>query len=357
MADNDIINLISFDNPNIVGCRSYPDVLYCLDYDLYEVVNMKSINDIVKGFQRIVKSIMKKNDIYIMDIKSGSIENFRVIDNNAYYFDGKLYNYNYEKSKIKIKELLDKKIISQEEYKKWMKLLKPKPNISQWYKIKKEIRPNIVRWKPYEIIQGYKIHRTRKITLEEAVKSPVISKLDVIAYIDNKYVEFSIIYEFRINNKRLNQFIMNYEISLKEDVMTNNINQCYFKAIKRLYSLYYFRKEKHEEQLNKLLTILNSDLGILYTVIGDIKVLIMLLDENKGKFKRMKYIIENFIERLSIITNNKFVKNEPKILNQLKVIIRSNRKNIKPKLEKIEKILYCILNTETKKIAIEYDLI
>lgn len=82
MADNDIINLISFDNPNIVGCRSYPDVLYCLDYDLYEVVNMKSINDIVKGFQRIVKSIMKKNDIYIMDIKSGSIENFRVIDNN-----------------------------------------------------------------------------------------------------------------------------------------------------------------------------------------------------------------------------------------------------------------------------------
>lgn len=110
------------------------------------------------------------------------------------------------------------------------------------------MRPNILRWKPEEIIKGYQIIRDgSRYNLEKALSSEVITKLDIVTYINNRYTEFSNIYEFRMKkgNKiiKLNNFNMDILLTLKQDVLTYIELGHYFKALKRLYSYYLYKYE------------------------------------------------------------------------------------------------------------------
>ena len=54
------------------------------------------------------------------------------------------------------------------------------PNIEELGEIKKALRFHIVRWKPAEILKGFKIVRGRKYTLKEAFKDPSLFKMDIM---------------------------------------------------------------------------------------------------------------------------------------------------------------------------------
>lgn len=74
----DIIDILSIsDNIKIMGSQQYQSQLYAGDYDLYEIVNgsyttnEKAAVSYVKKLQNVIRKLLKKDGVFIGDIKSG----------------------------------------------------------------------------------------------------------------------------------------------------------------------------------------------------------------------------------------------------------------------------------------------
>jgi hypothetical protein len=161
---------------------------------------------------------------------------------------------------------------------------------------------NPKRWKANEIERGD--------GLVEAVEEPGLRKIDVIAPIAGRYTEITTVYQFK-HELIGRDFAKELMEDLKEQLREKN----YWKALKRWFSVLRLRKDK---KAYDLLPIFNGDLGILYSVIADIKVLEYLLDENRGNKEVMKREINTFKDRLSHIWRTpEFMKKEPAFDAQL----------------------------------------
>lgn len=361
----DILKAISFDldGVQVLGSMSFRSILYASDYDCYEVVNMNSVNAIAKKYMDLMKSLIKQKNIFIGDIKIGQVDEWEVIDEFEHISD-----YDYDEVERKIKELYKNKIISKAEYDKANNLIIKNPNEKQFIEIKKELRFHILRWTPQEIIKGKKQFRGKTITLQDAMTSKGLFKMDVIARLDNGVIqEFSIIYELRVRNRRINFKRIDFISSIGEAI-TNYIEKgSWFKVCKRLFSLYNYKlqftktnKDKNIDMIYKLFQILNSDLGILYQIHGDIDVLIYLIENhNNVNINHLKQEIDGFIGRLSnVYSSSLFLKNEPSILNNIrKMLEMKNKDKMKNGLEQIDDKIMSILNTETKVFMDKMDIL
>jgi hypothetical protein len=107
-----ILNTMSFSegkDVKILGSMSLRSQVYAGDYDAYETIKTKgskedALDDLVKKFKQIVKDVQKIPNTYIGDIKSGSIEEWKIIGEP----------FHHEKSIQKLEELFSSKIISKE---------------------------------------------------------------------------------------------------------------------------------------------------------------------------------------------------------------------------------------------------
>jgi hypothetical protein len=228
--------------------------------------------------------------------------------------------------------------------------------------LKEQTRYHILRWKPVEILKGVKeITKGYYISLEEALSSNGLFKIDVIGFIDNRFIEFTIIYDLRDNNnKRINNFMVNIEENLKENINIFIEEGKNFKALKRYFSLLKYRyannkkyKTKEiEETLLKLIDFFNSEVGLLNQIIGDIDTILYLYENDEDiPENKMEKSINSFILRLSsIYKNSLFLKSEKLILNELRNMIK-NTKTIEPTLIKIKDKLKTIINLSSKKFV------
>ena len=290
-----IINAMSFKNGDakVLGSSGLRSQQYAGDYDLYEVVKVKSASVFAKRLQSIVKTLCKTDNVYVGDIKCGSVPDWKV--------DGA----------DKLKQLTEDGIITKSEYND-AKAVVGKPLIA-----KREIKFDVVRWKPSEIEAGFVILRNGKsMTLEEAIMSGGLIKLDVVAWMDTRYVEFSIIYEVYVNGKKLNDIKEDIEGSLKED-MAYYKEANPFKYIKRLFA---YAKLTNDEKLgDKLTPILNSDLGRMYLLSSDINTLLYLLENYDHLDKeRIDRELSGFRQRMGNIYDvPAFIMAEPTFLKTL----------------------------------------
>ena len=347
----DIIKKMSFniDNVKIAGTMKNRKLLYASDYDLYENVNSNSINNIVSKFQKIIVNLLNTDLCYIGDIKAGVIENFRVLSESY-------ENYDEITSKNKLDYIYNLGLVKKEDYNSINKMLKNKISIKDYFILEDFLKYHIIRWKPKEILNGYKIIVGNKYFLKDALNTDSLFKLDVIALTENnKFTEFSIIYELKINNKSINKPIRNIEESLKEDIQKLSINKKYYKMTKRIASLYRF-KNKDTSILDNLF---NSHLGIVSLIISDIETLQYLLEnEDVLPTKRIQFEIDLFKPRLSnvdILSNP--LRN--KILSTINNLLTKNKIDKKLyflKLDKIKSILSKILNLNTKKYLQKYKI-
>ena len=173
----EIVELISIDNPILVGSSADPKIKYSADYDYIEKVQYSS-----KNIDIFVDNIDKLGDL-IEDIKIGEIPEWNLM---------KDYTYSQDKELDNLDLLHDNKIITEEEYKNAKKMLKEYLTPLEIIKTRKELRFGLLRWTPEEIKKRTKILRNKQIIkLETALKSFGITKLDVIALVDDKYTEFS----------------------------------------------------------------------------------------------------------------------------------------------------------------------
>jgi hypothetical protein len=349
---NDVLRAMSFTNGEkvkISGSMSLRSQLYAGDYDGVERIEthgskIHAVKSLVRKFKNVLRKLKTIPNTYIGDIKSGSIEEWVIIKEP----------YDYEYSIGKLEELYKKGIIDSDQYHQGMKDFKPKITKLEYLGLQRDFRPNIVRWKVHEVLTGYKtLIDGRKYTLEEAFQAPVITKLDVISWVqNNRFTDFSMIYIFRNNGKKLNTVERNTEEALRENIFMLYHEKSYFKMAKRIFSLAKFHKQTGI--LHKFLPLFNGDAGRIYILYGDIGTLEELLDvADNVPFNKIEFELDQFKGRLSNINMESYIPQEHHIFELIGRIVNMRKQTYSKTylsriLEEIKKILEKLLNAYAK---------
>jgi hypothetical protein len=353
----EVLKAMSFSNGKnveVVGSMSLRSQIYAGDFDAFEKVETRgsfpiAIRNLVIKFKSIIRAVRKIPFTYIADIKSGSVEEWRIIGDS----------YNYETSKATLNRLYDDDIITSEQHSSGIRKIKKRVSKLELLNLRDEFRPNVIRWKPSEVLQGYKhLKDGRKFTLEEAFTTPIITKLDVVSWVqNNRFTDFSIIFEFKYNGKVLNPGMGDFETSIQNNIFKLYSEKNYFKMAKRLFS--FARFKKNDRVMNLLSPMFNGDLGRLYMVYGDIGTLESMYDVI-GILPHEKLLLEidQFKARLSNISLPAYMNIENDIFDQIERIsktIHYKEKSLKLLIE-LKDDLSSILSRYSKEYLIEHNL-
>lgn len=358
-----IISSMSFGKDvMLIGSASIRSQLYAGDYDAHEAVRLKYATDkealhhLRVKFQSIIETLGGKSlkapskqrtfdadNLFIGDIKAGLKEEWRVIPE-----DFKAYS--PTESLKKLKSLRDDGIITASEYTESKSAIKTDSRLD-WLKALSAIKFNIVRWTPDQVKENHNTLRDGSVmTLEEAFNCPTIAKLDVIGLVgNNRFTEFSNVYEFFNNGKALNPSKEDIRRSIKDNILILESDGNYFKVLKRLFTL--AKLDNDIPAIARLIPILNSDLGRLYHIIGDITTLIEILDsDKKTPMERVRFEIDQFIARLSNIYQMKdYLKIESSIIKEINHTLTLPKERLPLALEALRSKLDSILQKEAKE--------
>ena len=145
-----------------------------------------------------------------------------------------------------------------------------------------------------------KIQDTSKLN-KSMLKNINYVKIDYVLWFDYHFKELSIIYIFNQTNFSIEDIKQDYE----EFVKDGN----YFKALKRLFSIYKIKKNKIEAV--KLTKFFNSKYGKLYELNSKLKTLLLIPDDDVRKKINLKFLklnpdidIKKEISKNDLILNN-----------------------------------------------------
>lgn len=357
----DILDAMSFSkgrDVKLLGSMSIRSQQYAGDYDAYEVVKRKGdassvLDSLASEFQSIIKNLRGMPNVFIGDIKAGSVEEWRVLPKGAGVVDNKIVGYNSVASKRKLDELRRANIITEGEQKDAEALLDYATTPAKFLLARKKIKFHVIRWTVPEVLAGVQTLRDGShFTLQDAFSSPTISKLDTIAFVqNNRYTDFSIIYEFQANGKVLNPAFEDIGKSLREDIISYKAEGNPFKVLKREFALAKFRGD--DRTLKSLTPVLNSDLGRLYSLQSDVGTLITLLDEHRNvPISRVRYEIDQFKSRMAnIYTLPDFLKTEHTLLAHIGSALKTtSQQQLLGHLNQIQDILMSSLTRNTKRL-------
>jgi hypothetical protein len=262
-----VLKLISIGTPYIVGSSADYQIMYSADYDLMEEVILR--RGIVKKFQDKIQKLEKIGKV--IETKIGEISQWNLLK-KPYIENSKVHNYNQKDEMAHLATLWQKEIITHDEYMLGSKLLKPHLNPIEFLTARKELRFGILRWTNSEIYKGYKELRDKSIIyLEDAFKSKGITKIDLLAWVNQKYTEFSNIILWTNRSGKRYAYIPAVKKALKENILEFEAEGNYIKVAKRMYSL--AKQFKDASIIESLQSILNSPIGKLYMVTSDMEVL------------------------------------------------------------------------------------
>jgi hypothetical protein len=229
--EKEIIKKLSISNSiELIGSNSIGKLKYTTDFDLQEYISIHKLKDYqkyVRKIQQVFKSFQKSKTVFITDFKSG-----------------------YHNTQP-------------------------------------------VRWNYTDIINGYKIIDNDIIinlfdTLQ--LKSNKI-KIDIIAFINDKFVEFSCNYYFHSSDVDVTDIYK----SLLLDVKKYYHAKKFMKMLKRLLSYRMIRNESVDD----IIVFLNSQAGFLYQLQHQLDIILFVIEENVDV--NAKYINQSVNKLLHII--------------------------------------------------------
>jgi hypothetical protein len=335
----------------VVGSSSVRSQQYSADYDTVESVSVRGPKEVVESLQTIIKRLRVLPDCFIGDIKCGEVAEWDPFTEGARVNmeDDKIEDFNIKRSQSVIDSLKASNVISPNEASGAIRLLDKATTPMGFLEAKKEIRYHILRWKPYQILEGKQKYRGHVFSLEDAVMSKGLIKLDLISNIDNRFTEFSIIYNLFKDGQLITKRPSNIINSLKEDVYYySHVNP--FKGMKRMFAL--AKAQKNADEIKHLVPILNSDLGRLYQIIGDLTVIHALLERPDRPLKEIRYQLDEMKARMgNLYQLRDFLKEEHDILGNIEAALK--KRNPKADIYRLMVILQRILNESTVKLLKE----
>jgi len=255
-----LMDELSFGPPDVMGSSGDHRVMYAADYDLLEMVTFHGKAS-VKAFQRKIATLVSK--VCVTDIKVGEVSEWNLLQGETYSRETELAH---------LRRLWQEKVITDAEKREGERTLKEDLTLPDRVAARKALRFGVLRWTPKEVAAGVKMTRLDKpIHLEEAMKSKGITKVDVLAWVKDKYVEVSNIVLWTTRGGKPYAHIPEILTTLREDIAHYVHDGNYFKAAKRMLSIAKNRKEVAQQEA--LLAILNSPLGHISTVVSDLKSL------------------------------------------------------------------------------------
>jgi len=334
----------------LVGSASLRSQQYSADFDCMEKVRISNAAEMVHNLRDVVKSLRAIPDCFIGDIKCGEEKSWDVFNGNAAIVDGKVQNFNPTESKRRLDNLRNRNIIGPKEAKEAAALLDKATTRLGFIIAKKTIKFHILRWKPQQILEGFQEYRGHRFTLEDAVTSRGLIKVDAVANIADRYTEFSTIYDTYLNGELVSARGSNIVQALSDDIMFYNKTNP-FKALKRYFALVKLRKDAKAAAI--LVPIMNSDLGRLYQIIGDLQTLRDLMDRPSSAYN-LKIILGQIDDMKARMGNlyqlRDFLSKEHDIIGSLNALLSSPATSIKGKLDKLISELEGINNEGTVKI-------
>lgn len=276
-----VLNAMSIGTPNVVGSSIDRRLLYSADYDMIQEVELSPASS--RAFVQGIAQLYSMPNTHIVDIKIGDIPEWNLLKGSKYSRSEELKHLGL---------LYDTGIISEKEYKHAKKLLSRTMSDVKMMEAKKELRFGVLRWTPKDVFKGYlKLRNGETISLVEAFKTSGITKVDVIAFVNGKYADFSNILLWK-GYSEMDEPIQ----SLKQNVIYYVKDGNYWKALKRIFSL---AKGIDDEDIQQMcLEVLNSKLGYLATIISDMEVLESLKQRNLTKKEK-----QNIKAELGAITD------------------------------------------------------
>lgn len=360
-----ILKKMSFSNLKYMflkGSMALRSQLYPSDFDGWEIIENEGktkedfINEIVGKFKKTIRELENTNLTYIMDIKCGEIEDWKILDDNIFIKNGIVQNYNDMKCKKNLEHLYKLNLIDEDEYnliyKKLLTVITPK----QLLELKDLCKFHIVRWKPEDILKGYTtLLDGSKYYLKEGLSSISKIKIDVVSWINgNKFIEISVNYQLNYDGKPINK-VEDPNISYKESILTFYIQKNYFKMLRRIFSFSSFNKDYN--LVETLIDFFNSDVGIINQLNNDVKTLETIIEKEASLPKqRIKFELDHFKNRLANIILPKYLKERTdilKIIDILHNIHKFDRAELLQKLRKLGNYLQNLLDYYTKKFIKE----
>lgn len=330
---------------NILGSASIRSQLYSGDFDVNNTVNMKSIHAVEEALKTIIKRL--RPICYIGDIKIGELKEYQPFRPGAFVVDTVIQNFSIKESQSVI-DAIPAYAITPKERSDALELLENATTPFGFVTAKKEIKFHILRWKPDQILAGEMVYRGVRVTLADAIKSGGMIKLDLAFNYNNRFIEAGIVYTLSINGKRITAPEQPLVLSLAEDFLYYSTTDP-FKALKRLFS--YAKLIKDKKTISVLVPILNSDLGRLYQILGDLKVLKGLLERPSPPIEDIRYQIDDMRARMGNIYSTKMILDkESNIISDLKQILRSPSLSTS-KIDKLISFLQEIMNATTVNMA------
>jgi hypothetical protein len=295
----------------IYRIQKYPGDLD-LTENFYECCSIKEvIEKFIKSLKRMVKEIQNTPNHYFSEFKAGLDKryNMEILGN----LENGVFNVNPNLNKI-FKKMFSENLFDNNEKKQIQDILKKKIKNENDYDILYNIIRNrrILRWSAEEILRGFKnLDNDRVIKLKDALKDHTHVKIDMIALVDGKFIEITNFVGLGVTYEDGRTEWINIDVNENHDVikhLPHEIEKLYFsdfyyspfKMVKRIYSL--SRTRKDVETLNKIISIISSNVSLLYQIKSDIDNIILVLDKIKKYPKEeINRELDNMKVRLSNI--------------------------------------------------------
>lgn len=262
-----VLEAISIGTPNLVGSSVDHQILYSADFDLIEEVILNRASS-----RTFINKIKKLNKIgTVVDLKIGEISEWNLLQ-KPYIHKNKVHKYDQGDELKHLSKLWSDEIITHEEFMEAQKLLADHLTPHEFLIAKKQLRFGILRWTSKEVYEGYKTLRNDSIIyLDDAFKTKGITKIDLVAWVNSKYIEVSNIILWTNSKGKFYPSLKNLKKGLAEDIILYEAEGNYLKLAKRMLSL--AKASNDITNIQKLTEILNSPIGKLYVVLADLVIL------------------------------------------------------------------------------------
>ena len=166
-----------------------------------------------------------------------------------------------------------------------------------------------LRWDYSEIQNGV----NNGVSFDEAIQQKGIIKLDIISYINGRFVEITEVYNVKINGKS-NMDYTNEEVvkSITADYKDEVKKLNFMKALKKMYSISKLINNK-DPLLDILVTYFNSPIGLLYRCKADLETILTILSYNKFELKDIIESLQTLKEQISAFPVNNDIEKISKI--------------------------------------------
>ena len=166
-----------------------------------------------------------------------------------------------------------------------------------------------LRWDYSEIQSGV----NNGVSFDEAIQQKGIIKLDIISFINGRFVEITEVYNVKINGKS-NMDYTNEEVvkSITADYKDEVKKLNFMKALKKMYSISKLINNK-DPLLDILVTYFNSPIGLLYRCKADLETILTILSYNKFELKDIIESLQALKEQISAFPVNNDIEKISKI--------------------------------------------